>query len=93
MEDAATAEISRSQIWQWIYQDTVTEEGTEITTDLIERYIAEIDWEAGPESRFEDAIEVFREVALQDEFPTFLTIPAYANYLVDPAPEREKVPA
>ncbi|GAA3596786.1 malate synthase A [Klugiella xanthotipulae] len=91
MEDAATAEISRSQIWQWIHQGTITHEGTPITRDavegLVDRVLAE--WERTPNDRVSDAVDVFREVALEPEFPTFLTLGAYARYLVEPAPERE----
>ncbi|MCC6270941.1 MAG: malate synthase A [Microbacteriaceae bacterium] len=85
MEDAATAEISRSQVWQWIHQDVVTQEGTQITRDLIESMLEDL-LGALPrtaEDRYDDAAEVFREVALRDEYPTFLTLPAYARYLVD----------
>ncbi len=89
MEDAATAEISRSQVWQWIHQDVVTQEGTLIDRELIEGMLsdllASLPRNAG--DRFEDAAEVFREVALRDEYPTFLTLPAYAQYLVqEPEP-------
>ena len=85
MEDAATAEISRSQVWQWIHQDRSTEDGTPITRDYIERLITEVleevtRWDG---DRFDDAAEVFRDVALREEFPTFLTIVAYSRYLVD----------
>jgi malate synthase len=85
MEDAATAEISRSQVWQWIHQDRTTECGTQITRDYIEGLIAEVlegaERRAG--DRFDDAAGVFREVALGDDFPTFLTLGAYARYLVE----------
>lgn len=85
MEDAATAEISRSQVWQWIHQDRTTEDGTPITTDYIEGLIAEVldavDRRAG--DRFDDAAEVFRDVALREEFPAFLTLGAYSRFLVD----------
>lgn len=85
MEDAATAEISRSQVWQWIHQDRTTEDGTPITRDYVEgliaRVLAEVDRRDG--DRYDDAAEVFREVALGSEFPAFLTLPAYARYLVD----------
>ncbi len=87
MEDAATAEISRSQIWQWIHQDTVTAEGNQITRDLVERVISDTPFERSAGDRFDDAIEVFRTVALQEEFPTFLTLTAYANFLTE-APEQ-----
>jgi malate synthase len=82
MEDAATAEISRSQIWQWIHQDTVTADGTAITRALIEGYITDAGFTGG---RFDDATEIFRSVALKDEFPTFLTVVAYPRYLVERA--------
>ncbi|WP_091226663.1 malate synthase A [Microbacterium sp. 3J1] len=85
MEDAATAEISRSQVWQWIHQDRTTEDGTAITAEYVEELIR--DELAGvtrsPGDRFDDAASVFREVALQEDFPTFLTLGAYSRYLVD----------
>ncbi len=85
MEDAATAEISRSQIWQWIHQDRRTEDGTPITRDYVEGLVREVldEVERADGDRFEDAAEVFREVALRDEFPTFLTLVAYSRYLVE----------
>jgi len=83
MEDAATAEISRSQVWQWIHQDRVTDDGTAITAEYIETLIGEVLASAERRSgdRFDDAAEVFREVALGQDFPAFLTIPAYHRYL------------
>jgi malate synthase len=85
MEDAATAEISRSQVWQWIHQDTVTPEGNQITVEFVERAIAETPFARTEGDRFDDAIAIFRSVALEEEFPTFLTLTAYANYLVEDA--------
>jgi malate synthase len=85
MEDAATAEISRSQIWQWIHQNTVTEEGTVISAEVVEGLIERLDLERHDGDRFDDAIEVFRDVALREEYPTFLTITAYTRYLVEEA--------
>ena len=78
MEDAATAEISRSQVWQWIHQDRRTEEGDLITAEYVERLIAEMLGQTPRTEgdRFDDAAEVFREVALHPEFPAFLTLPA-----------------
>lgn len=85
MEDAATAEISRSQVWQWIHQDRATEDGTRITREYVEGIIEEVlassDRHDG--DRFDDAAEVFREVALGADFPAFLTLPAYSRFLVD----------
>ncbi|MCW4386568.1 malate synthase A [Salinibacterium sp. SYSU T00001] len=83
MEDAATAEISRSQIWQWIHQGTVTEEGTVISPEVVEGIIERLDLPRQEGDRFDDAIEVFRDVALREEYPTFLTITAYTRYLVE----------
>jgi malate synthase len=87
MEDAATAEISRSQLWQWMHQRIVTAEGTLITRELVERELAAV-IEGRPE--FDAAAEVFRVVTLEEDFPTFLTITAYTRYLVE---NREAVAA
>jgi malate synthase len=68
MEDAATAEISRSQIWQWVRHGRVARERVlEIAAEELERL--------GP--GYEEAAELFREVALSDELVEFLTLPAY----------------
>ncbi len=85
MEDAATAEISRSQVWQWIHQGRETAEGDAITPDYVEGLIAAVLDEAPrtPEDRFDDAAAVFREVALGADFPAFLTLSAYSKYLVE----------
>ncbi|MFY1699951.1 MULTISPECIES: malate synthase A [unclassified Solwaraspora] len=85
MEDAATAEISRSQIWQWIHNGVRLPDGTPVTADLVravgETELAAIraettseDWTA---RRFPDAWALFVEVALADDFVDFLTLPAY----------------
>ncbi len=95
MEDAATAEISRSQLWQWIHQGIVTEEGTLITRGYVEGVLHDVmrGLDRSLADRFDDAENIVRMVALEDDFPTFLTIPAYAHYLVDSAPVREAVAA
>lgn len=89
MEDAATAEISRSLLRQWIDNRVVTVEGTPVDADEVGRLIDEelSDREAAG-SRFADAAALLREVVLGEDVPTFLTIPAYARYLVD-APAEE----
>ncbi|MBP3044776.1 malate synthase A [Arthrobacter jiangjiafuii] len=83
MEDAATAEISRSQIWQWIHASAVTDEGEIITHQWVEHLVDEefsaLDRFEG--DRFDDARELFEEVACGEHFPTFLTVPAYARFL------------
>jgi malate synthase len=77
MEDAATAEISRSQIWQWIHNGIrLSDTGQVVTKELVERIIDE----QQPDSPFfEQAKELFKEVALDDDFAEFLTLPAYAR--------------
>jgi malate synthase len=83
MEDAATAEISRSQVWQWIHQGTATADGRRIDAAWVTEVLAE-ELAAPPRAagdRFDDALEVFRASALEPEFPTFLTVAAYARYL------------
>ncbi|MCG5211869.1 malate synthase A [Streptosporangium sp. KLBMP 9127] len=83
MEDAATAEISRSQIWQWIHNDIeLADTGKVVTRDLVERIIGEeltaIKAEPGyDEARYAQAAALFKEVALDDDFAEFLTLPAY----------------
>jgi malate synthase len=78
MEDAATAEISRSQIWQWIRHGKVTRERVlevlDEETAKIRAEVGEETWQAG---RPDETRRVFEEVALGDEFPEFLTLPAY----------------
>ncbi|MFT4212298.1 MAG: malate synthase A [Microbacterium sp.] len=85
MEDAATAEISRSQVWQWVHQDRTTDDGTEITREYVEGLIAQVLEEVTrfEGDRFDDAAEVFEEVALREEFPAFLTTVAYSRFLAD----------
>jgi malate synthase len=84
MEDAATAEISRSQIWQWLHNDIVLDDGPKVTRDLAERIIKEelatIRDSAGAAfdaARYDQAVALFAEVALADDYAEFLTLPAY----------------
>jgi len=85
MEDAATAEISRSQIWQWIRHGSLLEDDTIITADLVRQEIAnqmgviaeELGSEAFADLPFEEARRVFEQVTLSSEFVEFLTLPAY----------------
>lgn len=87
MEDAATAEISRSQVWQWIHQDRMTDDGARITRGYIEDLIAQVLAEVSRsgDDRFDDAADVFRDVALGEQFPAFLTLSAYSKHLVETA--------
>ncbi|MCW2583672.1 MAG: malate synthase [Klenkia sp.] len=81
MEDAATAEISRSQVWQWVRSGVVLDTGETVTAELVHRVIQEEVAGIGELDRLDDARRLFEQVALADEFPDFLTLPAYA--LVD----------
>ena len=94
MEDAATAEISRSQLWQWMHQRVVTAEGTSVTSKLVETTLEQVlaDIDRRVDDRFDDAVEVFRAVTLEEDFPTFLTLGAYARYLVE-EPEQARAVA
>lgn len=86
MEDAATAEISRSQIWQWIHHQRQLEEGPTVTPELVRRVLEEETerirgavgdeiWERG---RPAETREVFEQVALSRDLIEFFTIPAYS---------------
>nr|WP_067434188.1 malate synthase A [Nocardioides jensenii] len=81
MEDAATAEISRSQIWQWVHNESRLEDGTVITASLVREVLDEeqaaILADAPEGNRFAEARAIFEEVALADDFVDFLTLPAY----------------
>jgi malate synthase len=85
MEDAATAEISRSQIWQWVKSGSSTIEGHDITPEYVNqiadeethRLRSELGREVYDGARFEEARLLFTQVALADDFPDFLTLPAY----------------
>jgi malate synthase len=85
MEDAATAEISRSQVWQWIHHSAKLSDGRVVTRELVRQILAEeMDriraevgeqvWAAG---RPDDTRAVFERVALSDDLPEFLTLVAY----------------
>jgi malate synthase len=85
MEDAATAEISRSQLWQWTHNATKLDSGDTITADWVrsvvdEEYtrLAEGLGSTGDRTRLEQARSLFEQVALDDDFVDFLTLPAYA---------------
>ena len=85
MEDAATAEISRSQIWQWVSMKAVTEEGVAVTKDSVHQLVEEVladrqtalGEDAFTSARYKDAAELFEGVALASELPEFLTLSAY----------------
>ncbi len=85
MEDAATAEISRTQVWQWIHNAAELEDGRVITYGLyqellpselekIKSYVGEENYKNG---KFKEAIELFDRLVKEEEFIDFLTLPAY----------------
>ncbi len=86
MEDAATAEISRSQIWQWMRSPKgVLDDGRKITRDMfrrmlpeelarVRRELGETAWNAG---RYEEAAALFDEITTSDDYVEFLTLPGY----------------
>jgi malate synthase len=87
MEDAATAEISRSQIWQWVHHGAKLEDGRLVTAELVRQVLDEETakireevgddtWQAG---RPVETREIFDSVALSPELIEFLTIPAYEH--------------
>jgi malate synthase len=78
MEDAATAEISRSQIWQWIKHGKVSREHVrEVLDEEMAKIRAEVGDEVWEKGRPEETRAIFERVALSDDFPDFLTLPAY----------------
>jgi malate synthase len=84
MEDAATAEISRAQVWQWIHYGITLEGGTVATPELLNRLITEemerVRGEVGVQAydggRFTEAVQLFRQLSLAADFEDFLTVPA-----------------
>ncbi|MFB8771743.1 malate synthase A [Streptomyces broussonetiae] len=85
MEDAATAEISRSQIWQWINAGVVLDNGETVTADLARRVAAEelasiradLGDEAFASGNWQQAHDLLLKVALDEDYADFLTLPAY----------------
>lgn len=81
MEDAATAEISRSQVWQWIRSPKgVLEDGRKVTAELVRAMIPEELSKitaSGAEGKFARAAEIFETMSTQESFAEFLTLPLY----------------
>jgi malate synthase len=86
MEDAATAEISRSQIWQWVHNRSRLADGDVVTAEMVREIVAEevgkiraaLGEDRYQASLFDQASAVFEAVALDDDYAEFLTLPAYA---------------
>jgi malate synthase len=81
MEDAATAEISRSQVWQWLHHRATLDDGRIVTPELVvqlaDEELAKLPQASEPGRRFAEARQIFEEVSLSEEFVDFLTLPAY----------------
>ena len=85
MEDAATAEICRAQLWQWLQHETVLCSGDRVTTDWFEASLREILNEITEEvgdlnferGKFGLAAELFGKMVRKKSFDDFLTVPAY----------------
>ena len=78
MEDAATAEISRSQIWQWVRHGKFEREHVRaILDEEMEKIHADVGDEVWEKGRPDETRAIFERVALSDDFPEFLTLPAY----------------
>lgn len=85
MEDAATAEISRAQVWQWLHHNASLDDGRPVTPDLFGQLLEEemdaIREEIGDErfnsGKFELAMQLFDTMIRDEEFADFLTLPAY----------------
>jgi len=89
MEDAATVEISRTQVWQWLHYKTKLAEGLVVTRklvdELIDNEVAELHKQAKDERahrHVDEAKDVFVEAALGDDLPGFFTPYAYVRYLI-----------
>lgn len=89
MEDAATAEISRAQVWQWLKHEAEFTDGGAITEDLVREAMAEeldkIRAEVGGEvfdnGKYAEAGELFLQMVTENEFQDFLTLPAYERII------------
>ncbi|MGZ4516916.1 MAG: malate synthase A, partial [Mycobacteriaceae bacterium] len=87
MEDAATAEISRTQVWQWLHNDVQLSDGQTVTPGLVEKVVDEelakikntVGEQAYADGGYEQGRSLFTEVALGADLSEFLTLPAYAR--------------
>ena len=85
MEDAATAEISRTQVWQWVHKEAKLDDGRLIDMALVDQIVAEelaawrdrlgLDRYHG--GKFAEAAQMFRDLIARADFMEFLTLPAY----------------
>jgi malate synthase len=89
MEDAATAEISRSQIWQWLKFGAKLDTGAKATRKFFDRCMREemkrireeVGVEAIQQGRFKEAVSIFKAMSTSKSFEVFLTLPAYKRII------------
>jgi len=85
MEDAATAEISRTQVWQWLHNEVTLEDGRTFNLELFEelfnsevsKLLKSVDPTKIQETKFSEAIDLFKTLIVQQDFEEFLTTKAY----------------
>ena len=77
MEDAATAEISRSQLWQWLHNSVETENGDTINESFMEEAFETVFSEINDIENIEKARDEFKKLVFDEDFSDFLTLPAY----------------
>ena len=77
MEDAATAEISRAQLWQWLHFEALLDDGRKFTRELFDALYEEEIGLLQEVPNIIDASDLFREMVVSDDFTEFLTLPAY----------------
>jgi malate synthase len=89
MEDAATAEISRAQLWQWVHHNAVMDDGLPVTVEMVDAVIAD-ELERAKESvdapryaAYTKAAELMQELVRAPGFVEFLTVPAYERVLAE----------
>jgi len=75
MEDAATAEISRAQLWQWIRNSAKMDDGRTVTIEFFNELLP--DELHNVKEYVQEAIEIFQNLITAKDFPEFLTLPAY----------------
>jgi malate synthase len=81
MEDAATAEISRTQLWQWIHHGARLDDGRDVTPELYRQIRDEELQSIGAKPNLDRAVAIFDRLILDDELADFLTLPAYDELL------------
>jgi len=99
MEDAATAEISRTQVWQWLRHGAALTDGQRVTADLVQRVLDEelgkirdvVGTDRYTHGNYATAGDLFRTLTTADEYEEFLTIPAYALLTERSQPQTQSV--